>query len=121
MKKVSLFYSAITFALSFGFAGIASAAGGPTKDIVQPAQGLTVAQERCPKYAGDEEKEIACVLFHSGAVTKDVGGKYAVNVQLLKEVVADPRREPGQVRKCKAEFIKLPDGSIGWSGDRDCK
>lgn len=118
MKKIIL-RSLALLAIAVNFSSVANAAG-PTKDVMQPAQGLVVAQERCTKYAGDEEKEVACVLFHAGAITKDAGGKYAVNVQLLKEVVADPKREPGQVRKCKAEFVQLPDGSIGWVNDHNC-
>ena len=117
MKKIILMILSI-LAVTFSFAGSVNAAG-PTKDVVQPAQGLAVAQEACLKYAGDDTKEVACVLFHAGAVTK-VDGKYVINVQLLQQIQADANRHPGQLVKCKAELIYLPDGSIGWKDGRDC-
>lgn len=87
----------------------------PTKDIVQPGQGLVAAQEACPKYAGDETKEVACVLFHAGAVKK-TSGEYQVNVQLLQPAGTST----GRIVKCKAEMIHLPDGGIGWKETSDC-
>lgn len=93
-------------------------AAGPTRDIVQPAQGLAVAQEVCSKYAGDDTKEASCVLFHSGAIKK-VNGQYELNVQLLQPV-ADTNHTPGRLIKCKAELVNLPDGSIGWKETGDC-
>lgn len=83
----------------------------PTKDIVQPGQGLSVAQEKCTKYAGDETKEVACVLFHAGAVRK-TGGQYQLNIQTLQDTVS--------FEKCKAEMVYLPDGGIGWKETGDC-
>lgn len=111
MKKAVLVVLSV-FAVTFGFAGSVNATG-PTKDVVQPAQGLAVAQDACLKYAGDDTKEVACVLFYAGAVKK-VDGQYVVNVQLLQPVQGKP------VAKCKAELVYLPDGSIGWKDGRDC-
>lgn len=108
MKKIIL----AALVAIFGFVGSVNASG-PTKDVIQPAQGLAVAQDACLKYAGDDTKEVACVLFHAGAVKK-VDGKYVVNVQLLQPV------QGGQAAKCKAELVFLPDGSIGWKDSRDC-
>lgn len=88
----------------------------PTKDIVQPGQGLAAAQDACPKYAGDETKEAACVLFHAGAIKK-ANGQYQVNVQLLQPAGTNT----GNVVKCKAEMIHLPDGGIGWKETGDCR
>lgn len=88
----------------------------PTKDIVQPGQGLAAAQKACPKYAGDEAKEAACVLFHAGAIKK-TNGVYQVNVQLLQPVV---EASAEYLVKCKAEMIYLPDGGIGWKETSDC-
>lgn len=112
MKKANLLALA-AIAVPLFAAEVALAA--PTKEIVQPAQGMNVAQEACRKYAGDESKEIACVLFHAGAVKK-VDGRYELNVQLVQPV------EPGSGRivKCKAEMVYLPDGSIGWKETNDC-
>lgn len=110
MKKVVLVVSIL--AVTFGLVGVVNASG-PTKDVVQPAQGLAVAQDTCLKYAGDDSKEVACVLFYAGAVKK-VEGKYVVNVQLLQPV------QGGQAARCKAELVYLPDGSIGWKDGRDC-
>lgn len=92
-----------------------AAFSAPTKDIVQPGGGLAAAQESCPKYAGDETREIACVLFHAGAVKK-VDGQYQVNVQMLQPAGTNP----SHVMKCKAEMVLLPDGGIGWKETGDC-
>lgn len=95
------------------------AAEGPTKDVMRPGQGLDVAQERCPKYAGDEVAEVACVLFHAGVVKKDKSGKYQLNAELIKPIEPDTRRPVGKVWKCPGEFIHLPDGSIGFTENRE--
>jgi hypothetical protein len=87
----------------------------PTRDVMQPGRGLDVAQEHCPKYAGDETKEIACVLFHAGAVKK-TSGQYQLNIQMLQ--LTEP--DTGPFVKCKAEMIYLPDGGIGWKETSDC-
>lgn len=112
MKKIILAALSVSI-ITFGIAGSVNAAAGPTKDVVQPAQGLAVAQDACLKYAGDDSKEVACVLFYAGAVKK-VDGQYVVNVPLLQPV------QGGQVTKCKAELVYLADGSIGWKDGRDC-
>lgn len=111
MKK-SVLGTLSILAVTFGLVGSVNASG-PTKDIVQPAQGLAVAQDTCLKYAGDDSREVACVLFYAGAVKK-VDGQYVVNVPLLQPV------QGRQVAKCKAELVYLSDGSIGWKEGRDC-
>lgn len=112
MKSPALFACAVmAAALSYGNA----ASSAPTKDIVQPGGGLASAQESCPKYAGDETREVACVLFHAGAIKK-MNGQYQVNVQMLQPAGTNP----GHVMKCKAEMIHLPDGGIGWKETGDC-
>jgi hypothetical protein len=94
-------------------------ANAPTKDVVQPAQGLVAAQESCTKYAGDEIKEVACVLFHAGIVKK-VEGKYVMNVQLQQPVQVASNRVPGHLVKCRVELVLLKDGSIGWKDVGSC-
>ncbi|OGT14177.1 MAG: hypothetical protein A2342_03870 [Gallionellales bacterium RIFOXYB12_FULL_54_9] len=90
-----------------------------TREVVQPAQGITAAQESCTKYAGDEIKEVACVLFHAGVVKK-VEGKYVMNVQLQQPVQVDVNRTPGRLVKCRVELVLLKDGSIGWKDVGSC-
>lgn len=109
MKKIIL--AVLVTMLAVGYTGAANAVG-PTKDIVQPAQGMMVAQERCAKYAGDEEREAACVLFHAGAVAKTPDGQYVLNVALTRPVQVDPNRRTGQVVKCPAEGKVLSNGQI---------
>lgn len=106
-------------ALPLFFAGCSQIMARPTKQIVQPAQGMAVAQEVCPKYAGDETKEAACVLFYGGAFKKDAG-KYSLNVPLAQPVETNVDRQPGTLIKCKAEMIYLKDGGIGWREGKDC-
>jgi hypothetical protein len=109
---------AVLIALAIAVAPLWSADNAlavPTKDIVQPGQGLAAAQEACPRYAGDEAREIACVLFHAGAVKK-TNGQYQLNVQLLQPAGTNT----GNIVRCRAEMIHLPDGGIGWKETGDC-
>lgn len=105
--------------LALGIAGCSQIMPRPTKQVVQPAQGLAVAQEICPQYAGDEAKEAACVLFYAGAFKKEAG-KYSLNVPLIQPVEANIDRQPGSLIKCRAEMIYLKDGGIGWRESKDC-
>lgn len=103
------------------FTSSAFAGGGPTKQALQPSQGMDVADERCIKYAGDEVMEGACVFFHSGAFLKNVNGKkYQLNVPLLSPINVDTNRPAGKLIKCREEMIFLRNGDIGWTNDHNC-
>lgn len=93
---------------------------GPTKQVIEPAQGLEIAQARCPKYAGDEVAEVSCVLFHLGVITK-ANGKYVPNLPLLNPIKVNTEQPAGTLVECTAEFAQLADGTVGWVNDSKCR
>lgn len=122
MKKIFVFlFAVLCFSSSANAGWFDSSAkpSGPTKQVTQPAQGIEIAQARCPKYAGDEEREVSCVLFHLGVITK-ANGKYVVNVPLLNPIKVNEEQSAGKLVKCTAEFVQLADGTVGWVNDHNC-
>lgn len=114
MPLVVLLFSFLCVSVS------ANAASGPTKHVVIAGSGgLEVAAKECAPFLGQPSWQ-ACVAHHDGLYTPNADGSISRGY-IRNEFVSKPNAD-GPV-KCVAEFVKMPNGDIGWvfPADLICK
>lgn len=95
-----------------GLSGSAYAASGPTKYVAIPgSSGLEVAAKECAPFLGQPSWQ-ACVAHHDGLYTPASDG--SINRNYVRDELATKPNSMGPV-ECEAEFVKMPNGDIGWA------
>lgn len=110
MKKALLVVLAVVSIV--GLSSSANAASGPTKHVVVAGSGgLDVAAKECSPLLGQSSWQ-ACVAHHDGLYTPNADGSISRNYIRVDDA---PAPNAGGPVTCVAEFVKLPNGDIGWA------
>jgi len=111
MKK-ALFVVVLALVSILGLSGSAYAASGPTKHVVVAGSGgLDVAAKECAPLLGQPSWQ-ACVAHHDGLYEPASAG--SINRNFVRDELATKPNAGGPVT-CVAEFVKMPNGDIGWA------